>query len=607
MSSKTTIVLFLALLLIVAAVKWNRRDAVPVDPSERRLVPAAMLREETTIRFRPGESRTPKSEAYELVRDRSGAWTLTSASVLAGKSVPARADRCLSLVDVLRDAAFVRTLGSASADNPGAFGLLPAQGDVIEVASGASTSTLVFGFDVDGNGVAVRRGNDWPPIVVDKAVLDEARRPAAEWWERRMVASDSADVRAVTLVDGGVRTRLVRESGRWLIAEPVIGRADPARAERLAALAVTVAARDGTGAEPPASAAKIDVVVDATGKPPATFHAAISERRLWLRRAGETSWAEAASEAPDVFSFRADDFRSRRVFPVEPGDLTSLEWTRPGASRVAFRRIGGQWFYEPPEDSGWTDLSMKRPLLALDGLSGPRFIESVLATEVEALHPSRPIDRRWTVGWSASKGGSDTTRGGFSVGDGEDGTRHYVADDGAFGTFRRNGLSAFDVPWWTLLAKPLNATAPWSITDVEVTDAAGRKVALRAVAARDGGFDYLLVAPESPDGRPAPRERADAVLGRIASLAARRFVGMNVAESAGLASPRLIVRWKDTVQRSERELVTNPKTGRWYTWRIGADDGEGGVFGDYPDSLPGLCFTTEARDLDPFLDLLAPP
>ncbi|MEY2742377.1 MAG: hypothetical protein RIS21_745 [Planctomycetota bacterium] len=607
MSSKTTVVLFLLLLAVVAAVKWTRRDAVPVDPSERRLVPAAMLRDAITIRFRPGESRTPKSDPYDIVRDASGTWRLESAAVLGGKSLPARADRCLWLVDVLRDAAFVRTLGAANVDNPGAFGLLPTQGDVIEVVAAGSTSSIVFGFDVDGNGIAVRRGKDWPPVVVDKSVLEEARRPAAEWWERRMVAADSADVRAVTLVDGSVRTRLVRESGRWLIAEPVIGRADPARAERLAALAVTVAARDGTGVEPPASAAKIDVVVEAAGKPPATFHAAVSERRMWLRRFGETSWAEASSEAPDVFSFRADDFRSRRVFPVEVGDLTALEWKRPGSARVAFRRIGGQWFYEPPEDSGWTDLSMKRPLLALDGLTGPRFIESVLATEVEGLHPPKPIGDRWTVAWTASKGGADTTRGAWSVGDGADGAVLYAAEDGAFGTFRKNGLSAFDVPWWSLLAKPLNATAPWSITEVEVTDSVGRKVSLRAVSAREGGFDYVLATPESPEGRPAPRERVDAVLGRIASLAARRFVGMNAPQASGLSSPRLVVRWRDTIQRSERELVPNPKSGRWYTWRIGADDGEGGVFGDYPESLPGLCFTTEARDLDPFLDLLAPP
>ncbi len=607
MSVKTTLVLLVLLLSLAAVVKWLQRDDLPTAPEERRAFATVNLRELTEIRFVPGEARSPKVFPFRLMRSDDETWSIVAQSLENGRRLPARTDRCLSLLEVLRDATFIRRLPESTPNQPGQLGLIPTQGDVLTMITSSGSFTAVFGFDIDASGVVLRVGEDWPPCVVDKAVLTELRRPPGEWRERRMIAAEPAHVRSVALVrDGNVAARLVKESGRWLMTDPSLGRADQTHGDRLAALSVTLACGDGDS-QPPTNARFMVVEVElANSTLKRRYEVAYDGPRAWLRASKETPWVPCTSEIPDLFVGSSLDLRSRRLFDCDLEDLVSVEWRRAGAARVAYRRIAGGWFYEPPDESGWTDLNGRKPALPLDRLAGARLMESIAVTDAMKLSDEGPATIEWEIAYSVSKNGSPPTSATIKIGKGPDDGLRFTASHGISGSLRKLALSAFEIPWWTVVSRQLNTTAPWSITDVEVTDAMGRSVAMRATSIGQGRFGFTLTSPEHPDGIPAPSEQLDPILGKITGLSAKRYEGLGQPQNFGLTTPRFTIRWKDTVQRNEAELTLTPQIGRWYTWRVGTDDGDGGLWGDYPDSMPGFIFATERRDIDPFIDALTP-
>jgi hypothetical protein len=602
MSLRTTVVLLVLVALAGGAIWWFTREGAGPPPRERRLLPGLVAGDVATVTVAAEVGDVPLRGTLTLSREGPSGWL-----VRVGDERPARAreDRVRAVLDTLRDGWVPRELAGASESDVGRYGLAAGQRVVVEVVTtGGGRRTIEIGAQVSENGFAARVDGRWPPVEIDRQIRDDLAAAADAWRETRLAPFDASMAQAVTVrfpgaPDAGFVAR--RESGAWQIREPALLEADQALVTRLAASVSALESRGpfrASSGAPGETLVRYEVEVSGASRP---FVVEIGKERdgdLAPARDGEDpSWRAVSLAGLELIGQPMSQFRSRRLVPLDAGDVANVVHSRGEDVSLRLERIGTRMFFEPPEAWGWT-LHGRRRSMPLDPVAQADFLQLLCTLEAAAFERGPPVvpDRTLVV---RSRAGSEIKLG---FGKDEAGRRPYSRFGPAGeGVVRSPDLAFLDRPYFALLAREAYTAAWFSLSAIEVEDAGGRKVRIDAVSTAGTEPDFVLSEPRGEAKRRVPREVANPATEKICLLTVDRFASHGGRASFGLDRPAYRIRWLDSGK--SQGTPPDPSVGAWITWTVGPR-GEGGLNAGEVSTCPELIFMTGPADVDPFLNLL---
>jgi Domain of unknown function (DUF4340) len=607
-SPRTTIVLLVLVALAGGGIWWATRG----DPggalgggTGRRILPGLQASDVTAITIRSERTDTPLKGTLALARVDDGAWT-----VRVGEEAPvrARSERVRTLLETLREGIFVRVLTSASQDEPGKFGLDPGRRVLVTLAtSSGATRTLEFGAVVTESGVAVRTDGGWPPVEVDRQILDEVSAESGKWAETRLVPFDASVATAVRATfpkrpEAGFRAS--REAGRWAIREPALMRADEALVMRLIASLSSIETRgpwESSGA-PPAVLVRYEIEVPPQAKP---FVVEIGEgsqgEHVPAREGVAEKWRAVSLAGLELVTQPGSHFRSRRLLDLEAGDLQEVKVDPGAAGPLHLVRRGPRLEFQPPPEWGWKFLGTPRTL-PLDPSAQSDFLQALSELEATELEAGGPFEPALTASIRHGPAGAPGAEIRLRFGKDEGGKRAFARiAETREGRVKSSDAAFLQKPYWELLARQANLAAWFSLATIEVEEVGRRKVVITALGNAGTEPDFALTEPKAEAQRRVPRELANPLTDKICFLTVDRFVGHGKPEAFGLDRPRYVVRWHDAA--TSQGVAPDSRKGQWVTWRIG-ERGPDGTHTCDLDIQPGLVFALPGRDLDPVINLL---
>ncbi len=615
MSPRTTLVLVI-LLAVAAGVAWFvSRNEAPRTAEARRLLAGVTAADVVQVKI----AIEGKPDGTVLLR-RAGAgdsWTLAETNSGGEMVRPARRRSVESLLDTLREASAVRVIAGASQDEPGRFGLAPGMRRSVTVTmKDGSNRTIWFGADVTDQSVAARVDDRWPPVEVDGQIVREVIKPAGDWLERHLVVVEPTAVRSVRVqsADPGIGSFTVaKESSQWILRAPSLARADQVRCDRLVATLSSLELQDadpasGAPGSRPATP-RLVVDVEAIGSESATtMEFGDSDHRglVAARRKGDATWGFVRPLIVEALGRGAPDFLERTLVTQDSSRIRRVRVLRDGETLIDVGRPGaGPYFFAPPPEWKWPPVHGQVPKLTLDASAQTSFIDSLQRLSVTSVDAAVrvPSPRLTVIVDEAGATEADRLVSHQILIGGDDGGQRAVDVDGGrlTGTLKSSATDFLERPYFHLLARQANATAWFSILEVSIEEPGRRTVTMKAMLQPDRTIVWKYKGQEG-DWAPLPVEVSDPILTKVSLLTVKSFVSSRAVPEHGLDRPRLIVKWKDTIQQSEVKVNVDAP-GQVMTWRVGARDGAGADFGEV-DIHPGLVFQTEARDLDPFLNLL---
>jgi hypothetical protein len=540
-----------------------------------------------------------------LARADDGGWTLR-----VGEEPPvrARAERVRTLLETLREAVFVRELSSASREALGKHGLDPGRRVLVELGttSGAARG-LEFGAVVSEGGVAVRVDGGWPPVEVDRQLLDEVGADAGKWVETRLVPFDPSAAQAVRTTfpkRPEASFRASREAGQWAIREPALLRADQGLLLRLIA---SLSSLETHGAFMPEGAApevlvRYEVEVGGRARPYVLeIGDATRSDMLPGREGGATGWRAISLAGYELLTQPLGHFRSRRLLDLAGADVQDVLVTPGTAGPLHLVRKGPRLFFEPPTEWGWRFLGSTR-ILPLDASAQSDFLQALAELEAADLEAGGAFEAAGTVVIRHGPPGTPGVETRLRFGADEGGKRAFARLGGTReGRVKSTDAAFLERPYWELLERRAYNAAWFSLATIEVDETGKRKVVIGAVGTAGNEPEFEVKSEGNGVRRRVPREILTPLTDKIASLGVERFVGHGKPEAFGLDKPRYVLRWHDSAK--SQGVAPDSRSGQWVTWRV-ADRGADGMHACDLDIQPGLVFAIQGRDLDAIVSLL---
>jgi Domain of unknown function (DUF4340) len=612
---RTTVVLLVLLALAGGGIWWATRGdggGGIAGPGSRRILPGLQAAEVTSITLVSERGDTLLKGSVTFTRGEDGGWT-----VRAGEEAPvrARAERVRSLLESLREAIWLRELTGASRDALGAHGLDPGRRVVVGLAtSSGARRQLEFGAVVSEGGVAVRADGGWPPVEVDRQLLDEVIAEPGKWVETRLLPFDPGAAQAIRVTfpkSPEQSFRASREAGQWAIREPVLLRADQGLIMRLIASLSSLESRGPYEAEGAAPGVLVRYEVEAPPRArPYVIEIGEGTRGdlVPAREGGTEAWRAASLAGLELVTRPAEHFRSRKLLDLEAANVQDVQ-VSPGPLHLV--RKGPQLFFEPPADWGWRFLGSVRSL-PLDATAQADFLQALgeleaaefeAGSSASAPTTSRPaFEPTRTVVIRHGPPGSPGSEIRLKFGADEGGKRAFARlADAREGSVKSTDLAFLEKPYWQLLARQAYNAAWFSFATIEVEERGKRRAVATAISNAGSGPEFVLTEPHGAERRRIPLEIIEPVTSKLSFLGVERFVAHGKPEAFGLDQPRWVVKWHDSAK--SQGVAPDTRSGQWITWRIAERGADGGYACDL-DTQPGLIFRVEARDLDPFINLL---
>jgi hypothetical protein len=594
----------LALVAIAGlAIFWlNRGDGGPAGPGGRRLMPGLVTADVKTIQVRAERSGTSVPGSVTFAADPAG-WTVRAAD---GPQRRARAEKVANLLQALREASYLSELGAAAKDQLTRHGLAEGQRVIVELRTADGRArTLELGAVVSQGGVAARVDGGWPPVEVDRQILEDVTAPPEVWFERRLAPFDSSVAQGVRVTFPSAPEKgflASRESGQWAIREPALMRADQTLVARLlaslSALEETGAIASDTRPEPNVQV-RYEVRVPGRASPAVVEIGDVREGALVAARGGDDPrWVAVSLTGLELIGQPVGEFRSRRLVESDLADIQEVEVT-PGPLRLVRKR--DRLAFDPPKEWGWKTLGGPRQL-PLDPSAQADFLQALTQIEATDFERGPAFEPETLLVVKSGAAGAPKTEARFRFGKDEGGKRAFARlGDEQEGHVRAAATAVLSKPYWQLLARQAYSAMWFSFATIEIEEAGKRKAVIVARSTSGEEPDFDLAEPASQPRRHVPREIVNPVVDKLALLTVEQFVGHGDAAAWGLDKPKYIIKWHDSGK--SQGVAPDPASGQWVTWRV-ADRGPDGRHAGDLDSQPGLIMKTETRDLDPFLNLL---
>lgn len=607
MSARTTIVLLVLVALAGGGIWWaTRGDAGGLGgPQGRRMLPGLQSSDVAGITIRSERSDTALKGTLTMARGEGGAWTVRLDDE---PPVRARAERVRSLLETLREGVYLRELTSASKDALGKHGLDPGQRVLVGLSSpSAGTRSLEFGAVVSEGGVAMRADGGWPPVEVDRQILEDLTAEPSKWVETRLSPFDASAAQSVRVTfpkrpDASFRAS--REAGQWAIREPALLRADQGLLLRLLASLGSVETRGAfeAGGPPPGVLVRYEVEIPPRPKP---YVVEIGDARsgdlVPAREGGEEKWRAVSLAGLELITQPASHFRSRRLLDVEAANVQEVLVSRGGAPALHLMRRAGRLHFEPPPEWGWTYLGAPRSL-PLDASAQSDFLQALCEMEAVDLESGGAFEPAWSVTVRHGPAGAPTSETKIRLGPDEGGKRAFARlTETREGRVKTADAAFLEKPFWELLERRAYTVAWFSLGSIEVEEVGKRKVVISPVGNSGAEPEFELIEPRGQARRRVPKDVLVPVTSKICFLSVDRFVGFGKPEAFGLDKPRYLVRWRDAA--TSQGAAPDSRKGQWVTWRIGERGPDGAHTCDL-DAEPGLVFKVDGRDLDAMINLL---
>jgi hypothetical protein len=522
--------------------------------------------------------------------------------------VRARAERVRSLLESLREGVWLRELASASKDALDKHGLHPGQRVLVGLTSPAGTVRgLEFGAVVSEGGVAVRADGGWPPVEVDRQILEDLTGDPSRWVETRVLPFDASAAQSIRVTfpnKPDASFRASREAGQWAIREPALLRADQGLVLRLIASLASLESRgafEPAGA-PPGVLVRYEVEAPPRAKPYVVEIGDTSRGDLVpAREGGDGKWRAVSLAGFELITQPSSHFRSRRLLDVEAGNVREIQVARGGAPALHLVRSAGTLHFQPPADWGWNYLGAPR-LLPLDASAQSDFLQALTELQAVDLESGGPFEPAWTVTVRHGATGAPTSETKIRLGPDEGGKRAFARlADTREGRVKSADAAFLEKPFWELLARQAYTLMWFSLGSIEVEEVGKRKVVISPVGNSGAEPEFELTEPRGQARRRVPKDVLVPVTSKICFLSVERFVGFGKPEAFGLDKPKYVVRWHDAA--TSQGAAPDSRKGQWVTWRIG-ERGSDGTHACDLDCQPGLVFKVDGRDLDAMINLL---
>jgi hypothetical protein len=607
-SPRTTIVLLVLVALAGGGIWWATRGdggggGLGGTPG-RRMLPGLQSSDVTGITIRSERSDTGLKGNLTMTRAEGGAWT-----VKIGDEAPvrARAERVRSLLETFREGVYLRELTSASRDALGKHGLDPGHRVLVGLSSASGvTRSLEFGAVVSEGGVALLADGGWPPVEVDRQILDDLAAEPSKWVETRLSPFDASAAQAVRVTfpkNPEASFRASREAGQWAIREPALLRADQGLVLRLIASLGSLETHGMfESTVPPGVLVRYEVEIPPRAKPYVIeIGDAKNAELVPAREGGDGKWRAVSLAGLELITQPVSHFRSRRILDIEAANVQDVQVLRGGAPALHLMRRGGRLHFEPPAEWGWTYLGAPRSL-PLDASAQSDFLTALCEMEAVDLDSGGAFEPAWTVTVKHGPTGAPVAETKIRLGPDEGGKRAFARlGETREGRVKSPDAAFLERPFWELLERRAYTIAWFSLGPIEVEEVGKRRAVISPVGNSGTEPEFELTEPAGQARRRVPRDVLVPLTSKIGFLGVERFVGYGKPESLGLDQVRYVVKWRDAA--TSQGAAPDSRKGQWVTWRIG-ERGPDGMHTCDLDVQPGLVFKVDGRDLDAMINLL---